>query len=400
MGTKCSCLKEESNEAQQVTLESGPRERDKKLNSSNKSQDISLIKSKFPSKIDIDDLIKLQSFLRGYIDRKNHKTIYTTLQIEIKRPEPKPHQQETQPQQKTFNRLTSYNNSEPDTPIIRTDLKQLPESLVPDYSTIATRQVESILGPFVTTNTPNDSTTKIKRGPCEIENCSIYTGEWNTNNQRHGYGIQIWSDGSKYEGYWKNDKANGKGRLIHADGDVYDGEWKDDKAHGFGIYIHSDGARYEGMWAEDKQCGQGKETWPDGAVYIGDYSDGKKHGKGKFEWADGSKYEGDFNENNIEGIGTHTWNDKRMYHGEWKNNKMNGKGLFTWSDGRKYEGEYVDDKKEGFGIFVWPDGRKYEGQWFNGKQHGRGLYYAANGSKREGEWKEGKRTKWNNDNDS
>ena len=47
---------------------------------------------------------------------------------------------------------------------------------------------------------------------------------------REGRGIQIWLDGSRYEGYWKNNKANGKGRLIHADGDVYEGDWKDDKA--------------------------------------------------------------------------------------------------------------------------------------------------------------------------
>ena len=51
---------------------------------------------------------------------------------------------------------------------------------------------------------------------------------------RQGKGIQIWPDGSMYEGYWADNKANGKGRLIHADGDVYDGQWKDDKAHGKG----------------------------------------------------------------------------------------------------------------------------------------------------------------------
>jgi hypothetical protein len=42
---------------------------------------------------------------------------------------------------------------------------------------------------------------------------------------REGRGIQIWRDGSRYEGYWKNNRANGRGRLIHADGDVYEGEW-------------------------------------------------------------------------------------------------------------------------------------------------------------------------------
>jgi hypothetical protein len=52
---------------------------------------------------------------------------------------------------------------------------------------------------------------------------------------KEGRGIEIWPDGSIYEGWWKDDKPNGKGREIKANGDIYDGNWKDDKAHGFGI---------------------------------------------------------------------------------------------------------------------------------------------------------------------
>ena len=60
-----------------------------------------------------------------------------------------------------------------------------------------------------------------------------YEGEWSVKeNMRHGAGIQVWNDGSIYEGLWEHDKAAGPGRLIHADGDVYEGNWKDDKADG------------------------------------------------------------------------------------------------------------------------------------------------------------------------
>jgi hypothetical protein len=52
---------------------------------------------------------------------------------------------------------------------------------------------------------------------------------------KEGRGIEIWPDGSIYEGWWKDDKPNGKGREIKANGDIYDGNWKDDKVHGFGI---------------------------------------------------------------------------------------------------------------------------------------------------------------------
>ena len=171
----------------------------------------------------------------------------------------------------------------------------------------------------------------------EYENKAIYYGEWAKNdNKRHGRGIQVWTDGSKYEGYWREDRANVKGKLIHADGDIYEGEWLDDKAHGYGIYTHIDGAQYEGYWKEDKQEGRGKEKWPDGASYEGEYKQGKKSGFGKFKWADGSTYEGYFEDNNINGKGTYIWGDKRQYVGDWKNNKMDGHGIFTWPDGRRY----------------------------------------------------------------
>ena len=73
---------------------------------------------------------------------------------------------------------------------------------------------------------------------------SVYSGEVVGDNVREGRVMVIWSDGSRYDGYWREDKANGRGRLIHADGDVYEGEWLDDQASGFGTYIHFDGARY------------------------------------------------------------------------------------------------------------------------------------------------------------
>ena len=104
----------------------------------------------------------------------------------------------------------------------------------------------------------NDNVNVVRKPPVEYENKSIYFGEWNIeSDQRHGRGIQCWLDGSRYEGYWKNDKANVKGMLYHADGDIYEGDWLDDKAHGIGLYIHTDGAKYEGTWKEDKQDGKG-----------------------------------------------------------------------------------------------------------------------------------------------
>lgn len=265
------------------------------------------------------------------------------------------------------------------------------------------RELEAKLGPYHPScvDAGKDQPVRETRGTILLNNEAKYTGQWNpTNNTRDGYGVQVWTDGSKYEGYWRNDQANGKGRLIHADGDVYEGDWQDDKAHGKGCYTHYDGAKYDGDWVEDRQHGYGVESWPDGTRYEGEYRDGKKQGKGRFKWVDGSNYYGDFAGNNIEGQGTYCWSDGRKYQGDWVNNKMHGRGVFTWADGRRYEGDYVDDKKQGRGVFTWPDGRKYDGEWFEGKQHGRGTFISANGRKREAQWANGKRVRWLNGTDS
>ena len=227
-------------------------------------------------------------------------------------------------------------------------------------------------------------------------NKSVYYGEWDVkNNIRHGRGILVWPEGSKYTGYWVSDKASIKGKLMHNDGDIYDGEWLDDKPNGKGIYIHNDGTIYEGDWKNDKQEGIGKEKWTDGAWYEGEYKNGKKNGKGKFHWSDGSYYEGNFVDNNISGKGTYIFNDKRKYEGNWDNNKINGYGIFTWPDGRKYEGDYKNDKKEGYGIFTWKDGRKYKGNWKNGYQHGEGeFFFPSEQTWKKGIWENGNRINW------
>ena len=241
----------------------------------------------------------------------------------------------------------------------------------------------------------NDDIYVELKKPIQYENYSQYYGELSEKNERHGRGIQIWIDGSRYEGYWKNDKANIKGKLIHSDGAIYEGEFKDDKANGYGKYIHNVGSKFEGNWENDKQSGYGKESWPDGSNYEGYYKDGKKCGKGKFKWGDGSTYEGEFIDNNINGKGIYKWSDQRQYIGYWKDGKLNGSGTFIWPDGRTYQGEYLNDKKDGLGIFKWPDGRIFKGYWKDGKQNGEGEFYnKEDGVWRKGIWENGKRIQW------
>ena len=385
MGNNCSCLHGGNTDEKQVITDKNTVGIDKNITRSleGTKSNTDAKNNSIDIRVELSDIIKIESVLRGYLERRKIKEFTSKYFSDGKnKPEEKIRQQSINRNTKTIEE------------IIRTEIHELDPSKVPDYTNSSAKMMQTKLGPFIYRG-PDDKNL-IKRGPVQMENEAIYIGEWSTANKRHGKGVQKWNDGSVYEGYWSNDKANGKGRLIHANGDVYEGDWLDDKASGKGIYIHNDGAKYEGEWLFDKQHGFGMEIWPDGAKYQGMYENGHKHGHGIFKWADGSVYDGDFMENNIQGKGVYTWSDGRKYSGDWKNNKMDGKGLFTWSDGRSYEGEYQDDKKHGFGIFVWPDGRKYEGNWNDGKQHGLGSYTTTKKGKKEGEWKNGKKIKVTN----
>ena len=131
-------------------------------------------------------------------------------------------------------------------------------------------------GPYKFDNKIKENPNRTLKGPISMEDNAIYYGYIDLEtNERDGYGVMIWPDGSRYDGTWEHNLANGNGRLIHADGDIYIGEWKNDKTEGLGKYIHSDGAVYEGNWQTDKQEGYGEESWPDGSKYQGMYKGGK-----------------------------------------------------------------------------------------------------------------------------
>ncbi len=66
----------------------------------------------------------------------------------------------------------------------------------------------------------NDGT--IYRGQCKV----MGAGKSATDFIRHGFGIQVWPDGGKYQGQWRDGVACGRGIFIHVDGDVYNGNLK------------------------------------------------------------------------------------------------------------------------------------------------------------------------------
>jgi hypothetical protein len=54
-----------------------------------------------------------------------------------------------------------------------------------------------------------------------LKDGAIYHGQWNENGKKHGYGILIRNDGSKYEGFFYEDFLQGRGRYIEKEGKFY-----------------------------------------------------------------------------------------------------------------------------------------------------------------------------------
>ena len=235
--------------------------------------------------------------------------------------------------------------------------------------------------------------------PVILEDGTIFSGEFDENDNKTGKGLEIRKDGSKFVGSFKQNLREGKGRLIYANGDYYEGSFHKGKADGKGKLITYEGVIYEGYFKNDKKNGFGKETWLDGSVYEGFFEEDYKTGHGKFLWKDGSVYEGEFCEDKIEGKGIYKWANGKCFDGEWKDNKINGEGVFTWPSGRKYEGQYKNDLKDGNGKFTWPDGRVYDGQWKEGQQEGVAMYTfynkkTKNFQTRKSRWEKGTRIEW------
>lgn len=111
---------------------------------------------------------------------------------------------------------------------------------VPQSKVAIVRQIESSHGVLKLTEAHKLEIIK-DRANLEFVNghaisaIQTYTGFIDPETKRkEGFGLQVWNDGSIYEGFWKNNKAHGEGRFILANGDMYVGNWANDKADGHG----------------------------------------------------------------------------------------------------------------------------------------------------------------------
>ncbi|MBN2039085.1 MAG: hypothetical protein JW864_03525, partial [Spirochaetes bacterium] len=151
--------------------------------------------------------------------------------------------------------------------------------------------------------------------------------------KRSGKGTMMWASGPRkgdtYTGRWSEDEINGEGKYTYSDGSTYEGEFKDGKKHGKGTMTWASGKRkgekYSGEWYNDNMHGIGEYVYTDGSVYKGRFNKGKRNGYGVMEWKSGKK-------------------KGEKYSGEWKDDNMHGTGVYTYSDGAKKSGKWNKGK--------------------------------------------------------
>ena len=97
-----------------------------------------------------------------------------------------------------------------------------------------------------------------------------YTGE-RQGGMANGYGVNVWVNGDRYEGFWKDEFPDGKGTYTWAEGSIYQGDWVEGQKHGLATYIWPNGDRFEGSYKDDKPFG-GLYIKADGRRYIAEIS--------------------------------------------------------------------------------------------------------------------------------
>ena len=120
------------------------------------------------------------------------------------------------------------------------------------------------------------------QGTYKFENGSVYVGQFKDNNF-NGQGTFTNINGVKSSGTWVNDKLDGKTledlEKLEQSNQTKDKCIKGNCKNGQGTKKYSDGTVYEGLWKDDKRNGQGTYTNINGVKSSGIWVDGKLDGK-------------------------------------------------------------------------------------------------------------------------
>ena len=245
------------------------------------------------------------------------------------------------------------------------------------------------------------------------------------NGLLHGQGELTWSDGTKYEGEWKDGEMDGKCSFIMGkklseyfsaedkeagiklprgfsyEGQSFKGNCKNGLPHGWGISTLPNGWRYEGEFLNGYEHGQATEILPMLGIVEGEYENGELvYGTISYR-ATGEKakqvahynfgtYVGEFSYYAPQGQGTFTYANGNKYVGSWDVGAEHGQGSTAYTNGDKHVGKYVYGSQIGLATMYYADGDKYQGGWKKGNKDGLGMTTYADGTIEKGSYRKGK----------
>lgn len=235
-------------------------------------------------------------------------------------------------------------------------------------------------------------------------NGDVYKGGISSLLSRHDFGIMEYSNGSIYDGDWKNNKWNGYGEYKDIDGKTYNGFWRDNLK--FGTFkVTDDTSRFVEYYDDVEYTPEiykiDDETYEvhyKNGIYIGELKSGVRNGKGTMKYFTSNEYTGDWQDGRICGQGKMKYfikqNKPRIRGGLKTNTNLDGgpnwSAIFTKALNVlrpvEYEGKWKDDEYV-IGKVVYNNGDMYEGNFdFHNRRKGQGRYVASNGIIFEGEF--------------
>lgn len=161
---------------------------------------------------------------------------------------------------------------------------------------------------------------------------------------------------------------------------LYKGSWISGKRDGFGIQLFPNGARFIGNWKDDVAHGFGRLELSDGTYYEGNYLKNSIQW-GKLVYYNGSYFEGDFDGfKDLFKDGKFVFRDSEVFHGVWSPDGVILSGHLMRCDGSHIKLQGEDLVREPYlnysgKIVYWKKGLIYEGGLRNGNYHKQGFTY-------------------------
>ena len=329
----------------------------------------------------IQNIIKIQSFFRGYLIRKKNaninmnKTNSNNSHIDevFEEEESISYRNNVDIAATVFSNINSSENSQDNNRKVNknVDKNKNGSKKVFPFNIKNKLKTNYKYSGYVHKKKKNTEEKEIEKSSSSDEENESNDNEKKEELIKEGFGKFIFSDGTEFCGVFHNNILQNYGKysnidqkdiankeIIFTDNLNYEefiGEYKNYVPNGFGIYKnYITNLKITGIFKDNNICGIGIEDSSEGGyLYTGEFLNNQKQGYGTIEWKDGAKYQGEFKENQINGYGIIEYPDDKFYQGEVKNGRMDGFGEFFWKDERKYIGNYKNDRRNGFGVFIF-----------------------------------------------